>query len=212
MNKPRIAIVDFGMNNLFSIYNGLKKAGSNPFITSDKDDILLADGLVLPGVGAFNRAIEFLDENKLTDSIKAYANSGKYVLGICLGMQLLMDSSEEFGFHNGLGLIKGTCKKFNSNKLKVPHIMWNSLNIIDPKDDLLNIQNSKEMMYFIHSYYVNPDNKKSILSMTNYNGFEFCSAFQQNKVIGVQFHPEKSGLKGLEFLEKFIKKINYNEK
>ena len=182
--KPKIAIVDYGINNLFSIEKALSKVGCEAFITVDKNEILNADGLVLPGVGAFNKAMKYLDDNDLTATLKEYANSEKYILGICLGMQLLMETSEEFGTHNGLGLIEGSCKKFDSANLKVPNINW--IGIEDTKGfDLkspLNSITSGEEMYFIHSYYVVPNDVKATIATSNYNGFEFCSAIQSNKV------------------------------
>jgi len=203
--SPRIAIIDFGINNLFSIQKALTKVGCSPFISVDKNEILNADGLVLPGVGAFNKAIKYLDDNDLSRTLKEFAKSDKYILGICLGMQLLMESSEEFGFNKGLGLIKGSCKKFDSSQLKVPNINWIGIDVnneLDLKSPLNSIISEKKM-YFTHSYYVLPKDKKTIIATSKYVDFEFCSAIQSNKVIGLQFHPEKSSIKGIEILNNF---------
>jgi|TARA_B110000027_G_C16112095_1_gene298225 glutamine amidotransferase len=215
-DKPNIAIVDFGTNNLFSIKKALEISGATTFISRKKEEILLADALILPGVGAFDKAMSSLIENDLVETIKKFSNNGKYILGICLGMQLLMDSSKEFGSHDGLGLIKGVCKKFDNSKLKVPHIMWNKINVVK-ENDFLNIfpeslSESDSQMYFIHSYYVEPQERTSILARTLYNDFEFCSAIQKNKIIGFQFHPEKSAFEGIQILKNFINLLNNDSK
>jgi len=210
--NPNIAILDFGINNLFSIKKALETVGSNAFITSDKDKILNSDALVLPGVGAYDKAMNSLKENDLVETIHNFSNSNKYILGICLGMQLLMDSSEEFGFNDGLGLIKGACKKFDNSKLKVPHIMWNKIEVVGDKNlkntSPITFTENENQMYFVHSYYVVPKDKSTILTKTSYQNFEFCSAIQKDRIIGFQFHPEKSALKGIQILKNFINLIN----
>ena len=141
-SKPNITILDFGINNLFSIKKALETVGSNTIISSNKDEILNSDALILPGVGSYDRAMDSLKENDLVDTINAFAKTNKYVLGICLGMQLLMDSSEEFGQNNGLGLIKGVCKKFDNSQLIVPHIMWNQIEIAKLIDNFIDDQST----------------------------------------------------------------------
>ena len=218
MNKlsATVAIIDYGINNLFSIENALRKVGLNTMITNDKNEILLSDGIVLPGVGAFGKAMEALKSKGLIEIIKSFAEKDKYILGICLGMQLLMEASEEFGNHSGLGLVKGVCKKFDESINKVPHINWSGIepftNNSFPKGSPLseNIKNDK--MYFIHSYYVSPSNHEDILSITRYKSIKFCSSIQKKKIIGLQFHPEKSGLKGLNILKNFKNLIKSDRK
>ena len=209
--KPNIAIVDFGINNLFSIKKALETAGSNPFITSDKKEILNADAIVLPGVGAFDKAMNSLKNNNLVEIIYDFSNSDKYILGICLGMQLLMDSSEEFGFSSGLGLIEGVCKRFDSSKLKVPHIMWNKIKVVTDQNlknlSPINFITNETEMYFVHSFFVEPKSESTILTKTYYQNFEFCSAIQKGKIIGFQFHPEKSSFMGIQILKNFINLI-----
>ena len=215
-SKPNIAILDFGINNLFSIKKALETVGSNTKITSNKDEILNSDALILPGVGSYDRAMSSLKENDLIDTIHAFSKTNKYILGICLGMQLLMDSSEEFGYNKGLGLIKGVCKKFDNSRLIVPHIMWNQIEITYEKNlknlSPINFSENKNHMYFVHSYYVEPKDKSTILTKTHYQNFEFCSAVQKNKIIGFQFHPEKSSTNGIQILKNFINLIKNDKK
>ncbi len=215
-SKPNITILDFGINNLFSIKKALETVGSNTIISSNKDEILNSDALILPGVGSYDRAMDSLKENDLVDTINAFAKNNKYVLGICLGMQLLMDSSEEFGQNNGLGLIKGVCKKFDNSQLIVPHIMWNQIEIANEKNiknlSPISFSENKNHMYFVHSYYVEPKDKSTILTKTYYQNFEFCSAVQKNKIIGFQFHPEKSSTNGIQILKNFINLIKNDKK
>ena len=214
--KPNIAILDFGINNLFSIKKALEKVGSNTIITSNKEEILDSDALILPGVGSYARAMNSLRENNLVDTIHEFSKTNKYVLGICLGMQLLMDSSEEFGYNNGLGLIEGVCKKFDDSKLTVPHIMWNKIEIVKEKKikniSPIDLPQNENQMYFVHSYYVEPKDKSTILTKTLYQNFEFCSAVQKEKIIGFQFHPEKSSFKGIQILKNFINLIKNDKK
>jgi glutamine amidotransferase len=214
--KPNIAILDFGINNLFSIKKALEKVGSNTIITSNKEEILDSDALILPGVGSYDRAMNSLRENNLVDTIHEFSKTNKYVLGICLGMQLLMDSSEEFGYNNGLGLIEGVCKKFDDSKLTVPHIMWNKIEIVKEKKikniSPIDLPQNENQMYFVHSYYVEPKDKSTILTKTLYQNFEFCSAVQKEKIIGFQFHPEKSSFKGIQILKNFINLIKNDKK
>ncbi len=214
--KPCIAILNFGVNNLFSIKRALETVGSNTIITSNKDEIINSDALILPGVGSYDRAMNSLKENDLIDTVHAFSKTNKYVLGICLGMQLLMDSSEEFGSSNGLGLIKGVCKKFDNSKLIVPHIMWNQIEIAYEKNtnnlSPISFSENKNLMYFVHSYYVEPEDKSTILTKTHYKNFEFCSAVQKDKIIGFQFHPEKSSTNGIQILKNFINLIKNDKK
>ena len=180
-------------------------------ISNNKQEVLEADALILPGVGSFGDAMANLRNYDLVLPISDFAQTGKYIMGVCLGMQLLMTESEEFSKNKGLDLIQGSCLRFpNSNEshaqIKVPHIMWNK--IYHPKgafeqDSPLKNTLDGEFMYFIHSYYVNPENDQSILSMTNYQGLEYASSIRKGNVFGFQFHPEKSGEKGLEIYQTF---------
>lgn len=198
-----IAIVDYGLGNLRSVSKGLEQAGGNPVITSDPDTIAASDGIVLPGVGAFREGMEQL--GPLCDVIKSCANE-KPVLGICLGMQMLFEASEEHGIHAGLGLAPGTVKRFPCEAgMKVPHMGWNTIVLEDPDDPLFAGFAEEEYVYFVHSYYAPPD-PATLLTTTRYI-LPFASTIRSGNVYGTQFHPEKSGAVGLRLLENFIRMI-----
>lgn len=211
--SKKVAIVDYNIGNLFSVRRACDKIGLNAFITSKKKEIEDADALILPGVGAFGVAMSNLKKNGLIDSIYKFADSGKHIMGVCLGMQLLMDKSEEFGAQQGLGLISGSCKIFPSSKMKVPQITWN--NIYAPNNSQhfsdaspLSSLNNNVFMYFVHSFYVIPEEKNNILSLTKIDNFEYCSSVIKDNIYGFQFHPEKSGQVGLDIYNNFKKIID----
>jgi glutamine amidotransferase len=198
-----IAIVDYGMGNLRSVQKALESLGALTKITQSANDILDAEKIVLPGVGAFAVAIERLKSLKLIKPLKDSINSSKPFLGICLGLQLLFSDSQEAKGVEGLGIFKGTVKKFA--RLKVPHIGWNQIKI-SPKNisPLLYGLSDKIYVYFCHSYYVEPKDKHIIATTTDY-GLNFVSMISSGSVFGVQFHPEKSQSEGLKILKNFIK-------
>jgi glutamine amidotransferase len=194
-----IAIIDYNMGNLASVKNAFDKLNKKVDIISDPDKIKNYDKIVLPGVGAFGDAMEHLKEHSVDEAIKEFANSGKYMLGVCLGMQLLFNSSDEFGSSEGLGLIEGEVNYFKTD-LKVPHMGWNEMFI---KDDLLfNGLNKELFLYFVHSLHVNCD-EKYVIGKTFYD-YEFVSAVKKDNIYGFQPHPEKSHNNGLKILENFI--------
>lgn len=196
-----IAIIDYGVGNLFSLQQSLKKIGAESIITSQKSEIKRADRLILPGVGAFGDAADKLRQSGLNFVVKEQCDSGKPLLGICLGMQLLFDKSFEYGEHEGLGIIKGEIlplKDFVSD-LKIPHMGWNSLNILDG-NPLFKGLSQGDYVYFVHSYFAKC--KEGLSATTDY-GFKVTAAVRKNNVYGVQFHPEKSGKTGLEILRAF---------
>ena len=201
-----IVIVDYNLGNLRSILHKLRYLRLNAIISSRAVDILSADSLILPGVGAFGDAMEHLRERNMIEPLRDYAKSGKYMLGICLGMQLLFESSEEFGNHEGLGLIKGDVKAFDTTKfsepLKVPHMGWNRM--FTKKHPLFENLDEEHYLYFVHTYHVNCINEEDIIGRTYY-GYEFTSAVACGNVFGIQPHPEKSHENGLKILENFIK-------
>lgn len=201
-----ITIIDYGMGNLGSIYNMFKKIGVESKITSDIEEIKNAQKILLPGVGAFNNAMIRINESGFQDILTKKALIEKIpVLGICLGMQLLTDGSEE-GDLPGLGLIPAKTIRFNfSNKedLKIPHMGWNS--VYESNSSYLTKDLPEEpRFYFVHSYYVKAENGKNSILRTNY-GIEFDSAIQKDNIFGVQFHPEKSHKFGMKLLENFTK-------
>lgn len=202
-DKKKVVIIDYQLGNLYSVKQACDTVGMNVVVSSEKEDILTADALILPGVGAFIEAMNNLEKLDLIDVIKRKVNSGSPLFGVCLGLQLLFTKSEEFGSGNGLDLIHGTIKKFpvkiDERKIKVPHITWNQVckfNNSWGETPLRELKNS-EFMYFIHSYYVHPDNDSCILTNTNYDGIDFCSSVIQNNIFATQFHPEKSADKGI---------------
>jgi|TARA_B110001469_G_C9648223_1_gene329096 glutamine amidotransferase len=210
-NRKKVVIIDYQLGNLYSVKQACDVTGMNAVVSSVKKDILAADALILPGVGAFIQAMNNLKKLDIIDAIKSKVTSGTPLFGICLGLQLLFTKSEEFGSGEGLNLISGVIKKFpeeyGGKKIKVPHITWNQLIEVNtpfeetPFKDLNNL----EFMYFIHSYYVEPTNDSLILTNTNYDGIEFCSSVIQNNIFATQFHPEKSANKGISIYENWAK-------
>ena len=187
-----IGIIDYGLGNMTSVKNALDKLSIANIISRDKNILEKADALILPGVGAAAQGMENLQKYDLLDFVREQAKTGKPFLGICLGMQLLFDYSEE-GNIACLGIIPGIVKKF-SGKIKIPQIGWNNVRTINTK--------SNSFFYFVNSYYCVPKNKANIAGITNY-GKDFCSIVVNKNVMGTQFHPEKSGSTGLTLLKKF---------
>ncbi len=199
-----IAIINYNMGNLGSVLNALNKVGAKAKIESKPEKLKEYDKLILPGVGAFGDAMEHLNKSGLKDAIIEFAKSGKYILGTCLGMQLLFEKSFEFGKHEGLGLIEGEVIPFDKSKLynlKVPHMGWNEL-FVQKKDALFNNLPSEFYLYFVHSYHVVCDNAFAI-GKTIY-GYEFISAVKKDNIYGFQPHPEKSHNNGLQILKNFV--------
>jgi glutamine amidotransferase len=195
-----IAIIDYGMGNLRSVYRGFLKAGVQAAVVENPDLVDGADGVVLPGVGAFADAMVNLRASGMVGAIQRAVAAGKPLLGICLGQQLLFESSEEWGYHKGLGIFPGQVCRLPEG-LKVPHMGWNQIEIIRPDPLLAGIPDLSSF-YFVHSYAVNPSDKDLILTMTEY-GIRFASIVGNGKVYGIQFHPEKSSTLGLKILENF---------
>jgi glutamine amidotransferase len=213
MSKKNVVIVDYGHGNLFSINQACIQVGYNPIITSNSQDIINADSLILPGVGAFKIAMTELINKNLVEPISEYVKKGNYLMGVCLGMQLLFETSEEFGNHKGLGFIKGKVEKFpesyNNNKLRVPHIGWNNIqkNNIQSNWDSTPLKEISEQnyFYFIHKYYAKPTFEDNILSISHYQEMKFCSSVQSDNIFGFQFHPEKSAEQGISIYKNFLK-------
>ncbi|MBT7296934.1 imidazole glycerol phosphate synthase subunit HisH [Candidatus Woesearchaeota archaeon] len=197
-----IGIIDYGMGNIGSIENMLKRINTNSIITSNIDTLNKCNKLILPGVGAFDQGMKSLNDMGLISYLNNFAiKQNKPILGICLGMQLFANSSEE-GSLPGLGWIKGKAKKFvfSDYDIKVPHMGWNT---IETKNSILfdNLPDEKRF-YFVHSYYYECDDKKNIIAYTNY-GIKFASAINKNHIWGTQFHPEKSHVCGMKLLDNF---------
>lgn len=210
--SKKVVIIDYKLGNLFSVNQALINVGLDVVITSDKNVILNADALVLPGVGAFQDAINNLKQLELLDVLRQkVVTEKKPMLGICLGLQLLFTSSEEFGDSQGLDFVSGSVKRFKNtdnqgNKIRVPQIAWNTIeeNLQDRwKGTPLDGIETGVDMYFVHSYYVEPQNKDIVLSTTDYGGLEYCSSILQDNIFACQFHPEKSGKEGLKIYKKW---------
>ncbi|MEN8263332.1 MAG: imidazole glycerol phosphate synthase subunit HisH [Nitrospirota bacterium] len=198
-----IAIIDYGMGNLRSVEKGFQKVGVDVTVTNRPEVVEKADGVVLPGVGAFRDCMQELTNLKLIDAVVDAINKGKPYLGICLGLQILFSESEEFGTCKGLGILKGKVVRFKNGDLKIPQMGWNELNIKQKSPLLLDIPD-KSYFYFVHSYYVAPVDDSITLTSTDY-GVEFVSSVCRDNIFAVQFHPEKSQALGLKMLENFGK-------
>jgi glutamine amidotransferase len=219
----QVAIIDYEMGNLFSVNHACEHVGLDPVITSDKSVIMRSAGLILPGVGAFGDAMHNLRRLGLVGPIKDFIASGRAFMGICLGLQLLLSGSEEFGSHEGLDIIKGRVRKFpaaraDKGRIKVPQVGWNK---IYPAGDgssyrwtgspLCNT-GAGTFMYFIHSYYADPDDKDAVLSCTTYEETSYASSVLRENIFACQFHPEKSAKEGLQIYADWATQINNERK
>lgn len=219
-----IALINYNMGNLHSVKKALERAGAEVVVTSSSSDLKKAEKIVLPGVGAFASAMAHLKRLNLLDALREWIESGKPFLGICLGLQILFESSEEGGRHKGLGILKGKVRRFQAMPtrarpapfrrghpgvpacdLKIPHIGWNEVHFKPKKRcPILKDIPEKAYFYFVHSYYVEPKDKDIVIGTTDY-GVEFASAISYNNLFASQFHIEKSGDLGLKVIENFVK-------
>jgi imidazole glycerol-phosphate synthase subunit HisH len=198
-----IGIVDYGMGNLFSVSKALERLNADYFISGDRAELLSADALLLPGVGSFRDAMEVLQ----VETIKEFAASGKPLLGICLGMQLLFEDSDENGFTKGLGLLPGHVRRFSGTNAagetyKVPHMGWNKLEFVQSSPLLEGLE--EDYVYFVHSYYVTVENSEVLLAKADYYE-EVSAVVGKDNIFGMQFHPEKSSKLGMALLNNFLK-------
>ena len=206
-----IAIIDYGMGNLRSVQKGFEAVGAEAIVTSDSQKILSAKSVVLPGVGAFKACMDNLEQFCLIDTVKKSVQSGKPFLGICLGLQLLFSQAEEFGSVSGLDILKGKVVGFKDrqpksdgcNPLKIPHMGWNNVKV-KPSYPLFDSVPNRSYFYFVHSYYVVPEDEATVATTTNY-GVDFVSGIHHENIHAFQFHPEKSQQLGLTVLRNFSK-------
>jgi len=202
-----IAIIDYGMGNLRSVQKGFEKVGFDAVVTADPRVVLEADRVVLPGVGAFPDCMRNLEQGGFVEPLLKVLQDGRPFLGICLGLQLLFTESEEFGVHKGLNVIPGRVVRFpegmteGGEELKVPHMGWNQISIKRRPPALQGIDDGANF-YFVHSYYVQPEDTSVVATTTGY-GIEFCSSIWKDNIVATQFHPEKSQEKGLAILKNF---------
>ncbi|WP_335871609.1 imidazole glycerol phosphate synthase subunit HisH [Bacillus sp. 2205SS5-2] len=199
-----IGIIDYGMGNLFSVSKALHRLNIPYFLSESVEELQQADGLILPGVGSFKDAMKLLQEKKIDRLLKNYSASGKPVLGICLGMQLLYEESEENGHTTGLSLLKGKVRHIPKGEVKVPHMGWNLLryNGFSPLINKL----PQQHVYFVHSYYVTEFAPKELLASCSYH-VEIPAIVGKENIIGMQFHPEKSGSLGMRLLQNFTELV-----
>lgn len=196
-------IIDYGAGNLHSVQNALKSLGEETVVTNDKELILSAERLILPGVGAFGDAMQKLEKSGLCEVIKEYAKSGKPFMGICLGLQLMFEESEETPGVKGLGIFSGKCVKIQKkDDLKIPHMGWNSLDVAKESKVLKDI-GDEPYVYFVHSYYIQPEDESVVSAYTTY-GEKIAVAAEKDNVFALQFHPEKSSAVGMRILKNFI--------
>lgn len=197
-----IAIIDYGAGNLHSVRNALNFLGTKNIVSDNPEEILNADKIILPGVGAFGDAMKALNEKNLADTIKKAVKAGKPILGICLGMQLFFDESEESPGVEGLGILKGRFVKIpKKSDIKIPHMGWNNLSIAKNSRILKDI-GDEPYVYFVHSYYLEPEDEAVVSAYTDY-GTRLAVAAEKENIFAVQFHPEKSGDTGLKILKNF---------
>lgn len=206
--KPTVAIVDYGMGNLFSVKHACLDAGLRGVVTASPQEVLAADAVILPGVGAFGDAMRTLQELGLVTALKEVAVSSKPLVGICLGMQMLLTESFEFGRHAGLGLIPGRVVRFENPRgangtLKVPEVGWNRMHRVGKAPDAAEINPLLQglpndvFMYFVHSFYCIPEDPSVATTLTRYGHIEFCSSLRRGNIFAFQSHPERSGPGGL---------------
>lgn len=220
IKHDKIAVIDYEMGNLFSVVRACEHVGLKPVVTSEASTIMASDALILPGVGAFGDAMQNLKRLDLVSPIKDHIASGKPFLGICLGLQLLLSESEEFGSHKGLDIVKGTVVRFPTSKkkghpsVKVPQVGWNRIYRTPHADDaiwerypLKGVQHNT-FMYFVHSFYVIPEDSNVVLTYTNYEGTEYASSILKEGIFACQFHPEKSAMEGMKIYKNFAELVN----
>jgi glutamine amidotransferase len=202
----KIAIIDYSIGNLFSVFQACKTVGLKPFFASDPSGLKSADGVILPGVGAFAAGMSSLRSVGLNEEVLSFIASGKPFMGICLGMQLLLEGSEEFGASNGLGVFAGRVRPFRpvvAPELPVPKTTWSKIKAtkLGWLDSPLRTVPDGAHMYFVHSYYCDPDNHSCVLATSMYGDFSYSAVLRRDNVFATQFHPEKSGEQGLRVYE-----------
>ncbi|MCA9061155.1 MAG: imidazole glycerol phosphate synthase subunit HisH [Planctomycetaceae bacterium] len=215
----RIQIIDYRLGNLFSVLQACRHVGFDAFVSSSPDQLDAVDGILLPGVGAFGNAMDNLRELGLLEPLRSVVQSGKPLFGICLGMQLLFEESEEFGQHVGLGLLPGRIRRLpdqlqDGRRLRVPNIGWHQIQFTGAATDhpLQKGVPDGQHMYFVHSYYADPADPADCLTLTRYGNHQYCSGVARNNIVGLQFHPEKSAQEGLQFYRNWANVVRESRK
>lgn len=209
MKRPRVCIVDYGMGNLFSLQSALAYIGADPLISDDPKSLENVDRLILPGVGAFGRGMKELEQRGFSEAIKKFSQKNRPLMGICLGMQLFMSKSYEFGAFRGLDIIQGSVVPFtfpqrSQPSFKVPHMGWTPIEQVGDVDPILKGIQLPSDFYFVHSYFAVPEKKENVFAISHYGEDQFCAMIRHQQIVGVQFHPEKSGPVGLRLLKNFF--------
>lgn len=201
-----IAVIDYGAGNLRSVVNAIKLLGYEPNVTTSAQDLVDAKAVILPGVGAGGDAVANLKHKGLVEPIRSIIKEGKPFLGVCLGLQVLLDGTEEGGWQECLGIIPGRVRRFafKDKGLKIPHMGWNQVKQKSAHPIFGGIPDNADF-YFVHSYYAEPEDKSLVAGETDYGGFKFCSVLARGNLVATQFHPEKSGDAGLRIYDNFIK-------
>lgn len=212
MNPPNIAIVDYQLGNLFSVRTACDKLGHAAGLATSAGEIGQADAIILPGVGAFGQAMKNLEKFDMVSALKDHVAAGKPLFGICLGMQLLFEESEEFGNPKGLGVIAGSVRKLPVENVPIPQIGWNRIlpaagDVGDWTGTPLGDVTAEQWMYFVHSYYVDNANPNDAVCRTDYGGFEYTSAVLHGPVFATQYHPEKSAAPGLTIYRRWLSSL-----
>lgn len=214
-SEVRVAIVDFGLGNIHNVKRACAHVGIGAFLTTNATDVLAADAVILPGVGAMPEAMRALQATGLDDAIRRVAGDGKPLLGVCLGLQLLMTSGTEFSDHDGLGIFPGRVERFprktsDGAVLRVPHIGWTSIYPVRQgswQDTLLSSTPAGSSMYFVHSYHAIPEDPGIVLANARHTGIEFVAAVSSGSIFACQFHPERSGPDGLRIYREFAARL-----
>ena len=209
----QVVVIDYGMGNLKSVQRGLEVVGARVEVSSDTEKVATADRLVLPGVGSFRDGMAGLQQSKLDEAVVKFVSHERHLLGICLRMQMLMEKSEEFGVHQGLGIIPGSVRPIpekgpGENRRKIPHIGWSFLSPSESRSDwsatALRQTRSDDYFYFVHSFMTLPTNSSHVIATCDYHDQAVTAAIGMDNVIGLQFHPEKSGACGLKIMQEFM--------
>mgnify|MGYP001161118860 FL=1 len=210
--RKHILVLDYGVGNIKSIMAAFKKFEDNVLLGSANKDFINAKALIIPGVGAFRHGMEKLKSNKLDTRIREFAQEKRPIMGICLGMQMLFSSSQEFGESAGLNLIEGDVKRLSpKQKHKLPNISWSEISYSSKSEPLLEGINQSDKFYHIHSFYAEPKSGEHILAKTKFFDKSYCSIAKKGNIFGCQFHPEKSGEQGLKIIKNFVDISNTNE-
>lgn len=213
-NGPRVQIVDYRLGNLFSIQQACDRVGLDAFVSDCPQSLEDVDGIILPGVGAFGNAMDNLRELRLLEPLRERVASDCPLFGVCLGMQLLFEESEEFGRHAGLGILSGCVKRLpqqmhRDRQLRIPNVGWHRTFLADPISVRPVCEGIRDgqYMYYVHSYHADPEDSSDVLTFTHFGDIRYCSAVQRGNIVGVQFHPERSAEAGLQFYRNWAKMV-----